>query len=91
MRRSRAKIAERRFLGAVRRAASGEMTLAVLGQYLVELDDVRAAIDGPVLEPTTVLNTWDFLSMEQRAEFIEENVGKIVVHDDTVQLDAVYT
>lgn len=91
MRRSRAKIAERRFLGAVRRAARGEITLAVLGQYLVEIDDVRAAIDGPVLEPTTVLNTWDFLSMEQRAEFIEENVGKIVVHDDTVQLDAAYT
>jgi hypothetical protein len=57
----------------------------------VELDDVRAAIDGPVLEPTTVLNTWDFLSMAQRAEFIEENVVKIVVHDDTVQLDAAYT
>ena len=91
MRRSRAKIAERRFLGAVRRAARGEITLAVLGQYLVELDDVRAASDGPVLDPTTVLNKWDFLSMEQRAEFIEENVGKIVVHDDTVQLDAVYT
>ena len=88
MRRSRAKIAERRFLGAVRRAASGEITLAVLGQYLVELDDARAATDGPVLDPTTVLDTWDSLSMEQRAEFIEENVGRIVVHDDTVQLEA---
>ncbi len=91
MRRSRAKIAERRFLGAVRRAASGEMTLAVLGQYLVELDDARAATDGPVLDSTTVLNTWDSLSMEQRAEFIEENVGRIVVHDDTVQLDTAHT
>jgi hypothetical protein len=86
MRRGRAKIAESRFLGAVRRAASGEMTLATLGQYLEELDGARTAADAPVLDPSTVLDTWDSLPIEQRAEFIEENVARITVHDDTVVL-----
>jgi DNA invertase Pin-like site-specific DNA recombinase len=88
MRRSRAKIAERRFLGAIRRAASGEMTLATLGQYLDELDAARAAAESPVLDPGTVLDTWDSLPIEQRAEFIEENVDKITVHDDTINISS---
>ena len=88
MRRSRAKIAERRFLGAIRRAASGEMTLATLGQYLYELDAARAAAEAPVLDPGTVLDTWDSLPIEQRAEFIEENVDKITVHDDTINISS---
>ena len=86
LRRSRAKIAERRFLGAIRRAASGEMTLATLGQYLEELDAARSASEAPVLDPGTVLDRWDSLPIEQRAEFIEENAGRIVVHDDTVEV-----
>jgi DNA invertase Pin-like site-specific DNA recombinase len=86
MRRGRAKIAERRFLGAIRRAASGEMTLATLGQYLEELDGARAAAEAPVLDPGTVLDRWDSLPIEQRAEFIEENADRITVHDDTVEV-----
>lgn len=86
MRRGRAKIAESRFLGAIRRAASGEMTLATLGQYLEELDGARAVVEVPVLDPVTVLDRWDSLPIEQRTEFIEENVGRIVVHDDTVEV-----
>lgn len=90
MRRGRAKIAESRFLRAVRRAASGEMTLATLGQYLEELDGARSAAEAPVLDPGTVLDRWDSLPIERRAEFIEENLGRIVVHDDTVNISAAH-
>ncbi len=86
MRRAKSKIAENRFLSAIRRAASGEMTLATLGEYLSELDRNRKAIEEPVLATCTVLDQWASLSIEQHAEFLEENVGKIMVHDDAVHI-----
>ena len=80
--------AERRFLGAMRRAAMGEITLKVVGEYLKELDATRQALSTAksVTESPGTLDRWDSLDMLERQALLEEQVSRIVVMDDSVEL-----
>lgn len=86
---ARAVHAERRFLRAMRKAASGEITVGILGQYLEELDAARAASAGASSprDIDEVFANWDGLGMEDRRDFLEEHVRRIVVRDDSVEVE----
>ena len=87
-REDRVRNAERRFLGAMRRAAMGEITLKVVGEYLKELDATRQALSTAksVTESPGTLDRWDSLGMLERQALLEEQVSRIVVMDDSVEL-----
>ena len=80
---------ERRFLGAMRRAARGEMTVGVLGEYLQELDRARAGADGVGGEQDVygTLARWDDVDVGQQRRLLEENVRRIVVEDEKVEVE----
>ena len=85
---SLARIAERRFLRAMRRAARGDVSVKVLGEYLKELDAARrvaASIDHPA-EATTTLDNWESLDLEVRRAFLAEHLDRVVVEDDGVEV-----
>ena len=73
----------------MRRAARGEITVKVLGEYLEELDAARAASIGVSIPPDAgeVLARWDTLGMEERRDFLEEHVRRITVQDDSVEVE----
>ena len=84
----RVKIAERRFVQTMRQAASGKLTTAKLGEYLDELDRVRAAA-GNAHRPVDVsetLDNWDSLELEQQQRFLSEHVSRIIVRDDAIEV-----
>ena len=85
---SLARIAERRFLRAMRRAARGDVSVKVLAEYLKELDAARrvaASIDHPA-EATTTLDNWESLDLEVRRAFLAEHLDRVVVEDDGVEV-----
>ena len=85
---ARVKHAERRFLGAMRRAARGEIALKVLGEYLRELDVARAGAAGAASAPDVdaTLSNWDELDLEERRSFLEEHVRRVLVGDERAEV-----
>ena len=83
--------AERRFLQAMRRAARGELSIAILGDYLDELDKVRLRASSPERGANTAetLAGWDSIPIAERQSFLMEHVTRIVVRDESVQADLV--
>lgn len=78
--------AERNFLTAVRRSARGEVSVAILGGYLKNLDTAREAAAN-IRDPSStasVLDTWETLALEPRRAFLNEHVETIIVRDDDV-------
>ncbi|MBM3945372.1 MAG: hypothetical protein FJ317_07805, partial [SAR202 cluster bacterium] len=80
--------AERRFVDAMKRAAKAEIGIAIVGEYLGELDKARRAVQGTGggQNPAQRLNQWDSLNLTQRRDLLAENISRIVVHDETVEV-----
>ena len=88
IRQSRVKNAEARLLRAMKRAARGEVTLRVLGDYLEELDTARRGSDS-AREPGEIERTlrhWDSLEVLERQAFLGDHISRIVVKDDEVDV-----
>lgn len=85
---ARARSAERSFIQAVKRAARGEISLTTLGQYLEELGAARraAAQAGRQVDVISVLDSWESLQISERQSFLMENVARIVVRDNQVEV-----
>ena len=79
--------AERRLLRAVRRAARGELTIQMLGDYVDGLDAARGqtATTG-VTDAAEVLAGWDGLDIAARQSFLGRCISRVVVNDDEVEL-----
>ncbi len=88
IRQSILKNAEGRFLKAMKRTAKGEMSLQVLGEYLGELDAARgrAAATDESRNIAEKLAEWDGLDLEERRALLAENVQKVVVEDERVEV-----
>ena len=85
---ARVKNAERRFVQTMRQAANGKLTTAKLGEYLDELDRVRAAAKNshrPV-DVDKTLENWDSLELEEQQRFLSEHVSRIIVRDDDIEV-----
>lgn len=88
MRETRVKNAERRFLQAMKRAARGEITVKMLGEYLQELDAARRAVASAeqAVDVEAVLAQWDSLDIAARQAFLVEHIARINVRDDRVEV-----
>ncbi len=84
--------AERRFLRALTRVASGEMPTSSLAACLAELDSLRRRSGaGPDSRPEDARSTlagWDTLDVSERQDFLSRQIGRVVVGDDTIELAA---
>ena len=78
--------AERRLIDAVRRAAREEIATRTLGQYLAELDAARGATTSQQIDAGQALDQWASLDFAERRALIVEQVSKIVVTDDRVEV-----
>jgi hypothetical protein len=90
IRQSTLKNAEGRFLKAMKRTAKGEMGLQVLTEYLDELDQARerATTTYGFLDVSEKLSQWDTLQPQERRELIAENLEKVMVADERVEVVA---
>jgi ribosomal protein L34E len=89
MREERARNAERRFLGAMKRYAAGSLEVAGLGGYLSDLDSARrsaASVERPA-DVEATLAGWESIDFETRRAFLAEHVARIVVEDDSVRVE----
>jgi len=80
--------AERRLMDAVRRAAREEVTMRMLGEYLAELESARRAASSPQVDPKVALEKWAELDFAERRALVEQQVSRIVVEDDRVEVFA---
>ena len=78
--------AERRLMDAARRAAREEITTRMLGEYLAELDAAREAASSPQVDAGEALAKWAELEFSERRALVEQQVSKIVVQDDRVEV-----
>ena len=85
---ARVRNAERRFLQAMRRASRGDLSIQNLGAYLHEQDNVRleAKSAGQPADASTTLANWDSLPIAQRQSFLSQQVARVVVRDDAVEV-----
>ena len=85
---SRVTNAERRFQRAMKRCAKGEMGLKVLGEYLQELDAARrgAATEESMPDVLATLEKWDSLDIDRQRALITEQVARVIVEDDKVEV-----
>ena len=84
----RVKSYERRFLHAMKRAATAQISVATLGRYLEELDDARKASDRPDDQEDSdgILKKWESLDFAERQRFLTDHVARIVVKDDNAEV-----
>ncbi len=78
--------AERRLNDAVRRAAREDITLRMLGEYIAELDAAREAASSAQVDVGEALAKWADLKFPERRALVEQQVSKIVVQDDRVEV-----
>ncbi len=85
---ARVKNAERRFVQAVKKAASGEITIEALGEHLKQLDATRrsAARAETPLDVFETLEKLDSLDMADRQRFLSQHVARIVVRDESAEV-----
>lgn len=88
IRKKRLVNAERRFADAVKRAAKAAIGLDIVSEYLDELDKARRMMSTPSIidDATKTLAQWDSLNNEERRDILMENIERITVEDDTVEL-----
>ena len=84
----RVKNCERRFLNAMKRAATAQITVATLGRYLEEVDSARKAADGPNDQEDAdgILEKWELLDFAERQRFLTDHVVRVVVKDDVAEV-----
>ena len=87
-RHTRAQNAERRFIKAMRRTASGQGSIQKLGWHLGQLDSAREVAQGAgsQVDVDTVLAGWESLIVADRQRFLKERIKRIVVKDDSVEV-----
>ena len=87
-RKKRLVNAERRFTDAVKRAAKAAIGLDIVSEYLEELEKARRAVSTPSImgDATKMLDQWDSLNYEERRNILMENIERVTVGDDTVEL-----
>ena len=78
--------AERRLNDAVRRAAREDITLRMLGEYLGELDAARQAASSALVDAGEALARWADLDFAERRALVEQQVSRVVVEDDRVEV-----
>lgn len=78
--------AERRMNHAVRRAARGDLTLRMLGDYLAELDAARKVASSAQVDAGEALARWADLDFAARRALVEQQVSRVVVEDDRVEV-----
>lgn len=79
--------AERRLLRAAGRAARGQLTVQILGDYVASLDAARGQIaTAGVTNAAETLAGWDSLDIGARQSFLAGCVTRVVVKDDAVEL-----
>ena len=85
---ARVRNAERRFLNAMRRAARGALGIGTMGKYLDELDSVRRRGSTPAtaIDARETLESWDSLPIGERQLFLTEQIARVVVRDDSVEV-----
>ena len=88
VRLDRVKNYERRFLHAMKRAATAQISVATLGRYLEELDNARKAADRPDDQEDSngILEKWESLDFAERQRFLTDHVARIVVKDDSAEV-----
>ncbi|MGH2544662.1 MAG: zinc ribbon domain-containing protein, partial [Ardenticatenaceae bacterium] len=85
---SRIRNAERRFVQAMKKAADGGMALDTLGEYINHLDAVRRSAsraEAPA-DVFRTLDSFDSLAMDEKQSFLERHIARVVVKDDTVDV-----
>ena len=87
-RHTRVQNAERRFVKAMRRTASGQGSIQKLGWHLTQLDRARevARDASPPADVDTVLAGWESLTIADRQRFLKDRIERIVVKDDSVEV-----
>ena len=81
--------AERRFMRALRKVASGDAPTLDLA---VHLDALRAARsraerpESPLGDARSTLDRWEALDISDRQDFLKGEIDRVVVGDDTVEL-----
>ncbi len=88
-REGKVRDAERRFLAAMKRYAAGSLGVAGLAEYLNGLDGARrsaASVERPADVEATLAN-WESIEFETRRAFLADHVARIVVEDDSVQIE----
>ena len=80
--------AERRFVKAMRRTASGQGSIQKLGWHLTQLDRAREVAQdaSPPADVDTVLAGWESLTIADRQRFLKDRIERIVVKDDSVEV-----
>ena len=85
---ARVKNAERAFVLALQRASTGGLSIRTLGEYLDQLDRVRAQ-PAESQEPGNAVDSlaqWEQLDFEARRSFFERHLIRAVVRDDAVEI-----
>ena len=87
-RHTRVQNAERRFVKAMRRTASGQGSIQKLGWHLTQLDRAREVAQdaSPPADVDTVLAGWESLTIADRQRFLKDRIERIVVKDDSVEV-----
>ncbi|MFB3093908.1 MAG: recombinase zinc beta ribbon domain-containing protein, partial [Dehalococcoidia bacterium] len=87
-RHTRVQNAERRFVKAMRRTASGQGSIQTLGWHLSQLDSAREVAQGagPPVDIDTALAGWESLTVADRQRFLKERIERIVVKDDSIEV-----
>ena len=88
MRKKRVTNAERQFVDAVKRAAQAEIGLDIVGEYLAALEKARRGVSArdSAHDPVKVFDRWNSLNLDDRRDFLMENIAEIVVKDESVEL-----
>ena len=86
----RIKNAERRFLLNLRRAARGEFGLGAVQDHLKQLDKARtgAANWERDWDVDDTIDDWGSLSFEEQQAFLLMHISRIVVRDDSVEVES---
>lgn len=85
----RIKNAERRFLLNLKRAARGEFGLGAVHDYLKQLDKARtrATATDNIGDAGATISRWDNLPFDEQQAFLLTHVSRIVVRDDSVEVE----
>ena len=80
--------AERRFIQAMKRTASGAADTDLLQGAVNDLDKSRARADGTTSTPDapTSIAAWDYLGFDQKRDFLLTHVTRVEVSDQTARV-----
>ena len=88
MRKEELRNAERRFIQAMRKTASGAADTDLLQEAVNDLDSARARADGTAPAPNarSGVAVWDYLGFDQRRDLLLAHVSRVEVSDQTARV-----